>query len=322
MKVLFVSGGNNPHFRIAPFIEAQEFSLQKEGIATAHYSITGKGIRGYLGHIAPLRRHIRMGDYDLIHAHYSFCGWISRMAAPRKPLVVSLMGSDTYGSVNQHGKTKWKSIPVMVQSMMLNFFADALIVKSPNLMRYVLLKRRAFLIPNGVNFELFRPLHRSETRRRLGLNPSGHYVLFPADPSDPRKNFQMAEQAVSLCKELSGIALLAPFPVPHEEMPLWYNAADVLLSTSWMEGSPNAIKEALACNCPVVATPAGDIPDLLAGVDNCRVAPWEPEQIAGAVTMVIRAGRRGNGREVRRELDSRTVAQNIINVYHRITQRR
>jgi teichuronic acid biosynthesis glycosyltransferase TuaC len=320
MKALFVSSGNNPSFRVAPFIASQELSLQREGVITDHYAITGKGLRGYLGHIRPLRRRIRQGNYDVIHAHYSFCGWIARMAAPGKPLVVSLMGSDTYGSVNQRGRMRMKSIPMMLQSIMLNFFANALIVKSPNLMRYVILKKRAFLIPNGVDFDLFRPLPQKETRKQLGLEPTAHYALFPANPADSRKNYRMAEQSVALC-QVPGITLLAPYPVKHEEMPMWYNAADVLISTSWLEGSPNVIKEAMACNCPVVATPAGDTTDLLKGVLNCRVAPWKPEEIAKAINMVVSTAHRSDAREQRDDLDSRVIAQKIIEVYQKIAKR-
>ena len=49
--------------------------------------------------------------------------------------------------------------------------------------------------------------------------------------------------------------------VAYADVPTWINASDVLLLTSLLEGSPTIVKEALACNVPIVSTPAGDVPN-------------------------------------------------------------
>ncbi len=323
MKVLFVTGGNNPAFPIAPFIRAQGASLEKEGVTVGYYPVKGKGLMGYLRHVRPLKRQIRQDGYDIIHAHYAFCGWLAWLAAPQKPLVVSLMGSDTYGSVNRQGKRTLRSIPVLWQSKLLNLFADALIVKSSNLMKYVWLKKKATLIPNGVDYSMFKPGSTQEAKAALGLDNGRKHILFAGNPEDPRKNFLLAKEAVDvLTASGTEVTLHAPYPIPHHMMQTWYNAADLLLSTSWLEGSPNVIKEALACNCPVVATPAGDTATLLSGVEACAVAVWHPEELAKSMQRVLGEESRSNGRECIAELEEGHIARRVIEVYRQAYSKR
>jgi teichuronic acid biosynthesis glycosyltransferase TuaC len=321
MRVLFVAGGNNPHFEVAPFIRAQADSLIKKGIEIDYYLITRKGIRGYLSHIAPLRHKIRTGNYHLVHAHYTFCGWVAWLARPGIPLVVSYMGSDTYGSVDHRGRLRFKSIPMIAQGVLLNFFANAIIVKSQNLLRMILLKQKASVIPNGVDFDLFRPMEKGEARKRLHLTPDGQYLLFAGNPSDPRKNYALAARAIEQMPDHMAVQLMSPYPIPHHEVMVWMNACDLLISTSWLEGSPNVIKEALACNCPVITTPAGDAADLVAGVNNCYVTTFDPEELASRISMVLSTQARSDGREKRKHLSSSMIADRIIAIYQRIARK-
>jgi glycosyltransferase involved in cell wall biosynthesis len=104
---------------------------------------------------------------------------------------------------------------------------------------------------------------------------------------------------------------------PPDKMPLYMNAADVLLLTSSREGSPNVVKEALACNLPVVAVDVGDVRERLGQVDGCIVtADDHPQTIAAALQKVIQLGERVAGRDAVRHLDIRTTTRQIINVYH------
>lgn len=318
MKVMFVCSGNNPHFGPAPFIRAQAASLEAAGIAVEEYLIIGKGIGGYLKHIKPLRRKIQEGSFDLIHAHYTFSGWIARLAAPRKPLVISYMGSDTYGSVNLAGKPRLKSIPVIMQGALLSLLSGGVILKSENLKRFILRRKRVEIIPNGVNFKVFKPIGMQEARKVLDLDPEIPYILFAGNPEDARKNFAMARGAVNRCPTEPRPQLLAPYPVSHSQMPLWLNAVNLLIQTSWKEGSPNVIKEAIACNTPVLATPAGDTADLLSGIANCAVCPYDEKQLTQHLALIIETGKRSDGRQQRPDLDDRVIAQRIISLYHQV----
>jgi len=77
-------------------------------------------------------------------------------------------------------------------------------------------------------------------------------------------------------------------------MPTLFNAADVLLLTSDREGSPNTVKEAMACNLPVVATDVGDVRSRLDGVANSHVAAIDDDRLADAVEAVLRRGQRSD----------------------------
>jgi glycosyltransferase involved in cell wall biosynthesis len=94
------------------------------------------------------------------------------------------------------------------------------------------------------------------------------------------------------------------------------NACDALVFTSMQEGSPNAVKEALACDLPVVSVAVGDVPLRLQGVEGCELCPDErPETIAAALERVLRRGQRILGREAVRDLDETVITQQVLGVY-------
>jgi glycosyltransferase involved in cell wall biosynthesis len=106
---------------------------------------------------------------------------------------------------------------------------------------------------------------------------------------------------------------------------LYMNACDVLLMTSFSEGSPNVVKEAMACNLPVVSVLVGDVPELLAGIKGCVMCPREAEALGAALVQVLRDGQRSAGRLAlqRKGLDQESVARKIMTVYAEVlTQRR
>ncbi|MFO7722729.1 MAG: glycosyltransferase [Bacteroidales bacterium] len=315
MKVLFVCGGNNPDFRIAPFIVSQAESLRRQGIKVDFFIIEGKGISGYASQIRPLRRMIRAGGYDLVHAHYTFSGWVARLANHRVPLVVSYMGSDFAGIFRNDGRRRLKSLLMVAQGMLLNLFVKHIIVKSEGQLKLLPLKKRGHIIPNGVDFNTFRPAPMQEARNALGLDPAKQFVLFLGNPSDPRKNFTLAREAFAIANRTVDIELLCPYPVSHEKVPHYLNAANLLLFTSWFEGSSNLLKEALACNCPVVATPAGDAEHLLSGVKSSAITGYLPEEAAGHIVRIIGEGSRSDGRACIAHLREEAVAERLIRLY-------
>ena len=133
------------------------------------------------------------------------------------------------------------------------------------------------MLPCGVDVERFRPLPRAEARARLGLDPVGPYLLFPADPARAGKRHDRA-------RALAGdVPLLALGAVAPDEVPLWVNAANAVLVPSDAEGFGLAVLEALACDVPVLATPVGVHPAALAGVPGTLCAPWDPERWAAAL---------------------------------------
>ncbi len=161
---------------------------------------------------------------------------------------------------------------------------------------------------------MFAPVDRRKARGALGWAEDEVAVISAG--SGPMKRHWLAERAVSLAaRELPGLRWRALTDVPPEDMPLCYSAADLLLHTSCSEGSPNVIKEAIACGLPVVATPAGDIAELLEGVEPSAVCEDRPEALARAVLEIARAGARVNGDSRSRVLSVEAASARTLECY-------
>ncbi len=315
MKVLFVSSANSDFFGIAPFVKSQGESLKRKGVDLDFYPIRGKGFKGYLDNVKSIRKILRDKQFDIVHAHYSLSGWVAFFAAFNKPLVLSLMGSDTYGFINESGTTTIRSLLMQLQVKAIQLFFDAIIVKSKFLERSVWKKKACYIVPNGVNYSKFKPLNKWECREKLNLKQDETYILFMGNTKDPRKNYTLFEQSLEFLKT-ENYKIVTPFPIKHDEMVVYYNACDVLVFPSIKEGSPNVIKEAMACNIPIVATPSGDILERVKGLDNVLISKFEPVDFANKIDLAIQNGKNDDSREKKKEeIDEDIIAKKIIDIY-------
>ncbi len=315
MKVLFVCSGNSS-FGIAPFTKVQGDSLISKDIQLDYYPLKGKGLWGYLKNINPLSRKLKSNNYDIIHAHYSLCGWVALLAKGKEKLIVSLMGDDAYGTFNDKGRLKISSIPLIVATKLLQPFCDSIIVKSQNIHNTVKLKKR---IPNRVNLDLFNEILNEENNEN---SFSKIKVLFLGDTNDKRKNIKLLLDALKILND-NRIELINPFPIKHNQVIRYLQLADIFVLTSIIEGSPNVIKEAMACNCPIVTTNVGDVNWVVGDTKGCYISSFEPEDFADklkiAISFVV-SERRTMGRQriIDLELDSESVANRIIEVYKNV----
>ena len=110
--------------------------------------------------------------------------------------------------------------------------------------------------------------------------------------------------------------------VPHQDIPLYMNASDALVLASQYEGSPNVVKEALACNLSVVATDVGDVREVLTGILGCKIVHRNPKSIAKGIQAVLNAELPCNGREVIQHLQKERVAERIVHFYNTIIEKR
>ena len=311
MRVLFVCSGNSKHFEVAPFISSQGNSLIEKGIYLDYFTIKGKGLKGYIKSIPRLKSFLKENKYDLLHAHYSLSGWVTLFGGLGIPKVLSLMGSDSHG-----GSIKKSSLSFMrFQLWLIQFFYKTIIVKSENIKNSLWAKRKVLTIPNGVNFDQFRPLDKKEARNKLNLDMDKKYILFMANPEDDNKNFQLLSNAMYHLNEKE-IEILKPFPVVHENVYFYYNACDVLVFPSKKEGSPNVIKEALACNAKIVATLSGDIKEQTKDLANVYISKFDAKDLAEGIEKMIGSTVSVNSREiVRNRLDDQVIAEQLISVY-------
>jgi glycosyltransferase involved in cell wall biosynthesis len=317
MKVLFVSSGNSQFFDMAPFIKSQGESLKEAGVEVEYFPISGKGFFGYLGNVSKLKKKIKAFNPDVVHAHYSLTGWVVVLAFSGKPKLLSLMGSDTYGAVGAEGKMSLTSLLMKLQVFKIQLFYSTIIVKSENLRKALWRKKDVHVIPNGVNFNRFKPLDKGECRQKLNLPAGKKIVLFMGNPKESRKNFAQLEKAMHIINREDAI-ICAPFPVTHENVPLYLNACDVLAFPSFKEGSPNVIKEAMACNCPIVACDAGDIVEVISGTEGCYLSEFNEKDMAEKLTKALEFGKRTRGRENIQHMNELVIATKLIHIYESI----
>ncbi len=307
MKVLFVCSGNKA---MGPgvVVKSQADSLVQQGVNINYYLIKGVGIAGYLKNILPFARYIKRNNFDLIHAHYSLSAIVATFAillSKRKPLVVSLMGSDA----------QLKG----VYKVLVNFFYRNLwsktIVKGEE-MRQSLNFLDAVVIPNGVDLEKIICIGMEfEESLDVNINP----VLFAADPSRESKNWQLASAA----SEILGIDIKVIYNVSHKKIIQEILASQVVLLTSKWEGSPNVVKETMACNKPVVSTDVGNVRWLFGDEPGHYVTSFDPNDVAEKIKLALQFAKergRTNGRQriIDLGLDSETVAKRIIEVYNSV----
>ena len=306
MKVLFVASGNKAVGRVSAFVQSQYDSLEKEGLEMLLFPVVGHGWKGYAKNLRALRKLIRKEMPDIVHAHYSSCGYLAALAAwgMKTKIVVSILGSFPR-----------KSTKIRIVRFCVDHVWDVTIVKSERTRNQ--LNRDLPVIPNGVDLDLFPLIGQEQAKEKVGFDKGEKYVIFVADPSRPEKQFGLAKAAVEQLND-PNVHLIPVFKKPHQEVVDYMCAADVLIMTSSNEGSPNVIKEAMACNCPIVVTDVGDVRWVTDGVDGTYVSStFAPEELSGLLSEALSYGERTLGREriITLGLTSSLVAQRLIKIY-------
>ena len=297
------------------FVQAQMESLRPLGMEWDVLFIDGRSSRwNYLRAAREMRRQLKRKPYNLIHAHFGLSGWVARCQW-RVPVVVSFMGDDVLGRLKRSGRITLYGRLLQLSSFILARLVAAVIVKSPE-MKSKLRLDSAHIVPNGVDLNLFRPLDPLEARRTLGLDPRKKYVLYPYNPAEERKRYDLLEAVVAHARQaVPELEILHARGVPAARMPLYMNAADMLVLVSLAEGSPNAVKEAMATNLPVITVDVGDTAELIGPTEGCYLVPREVEAVAARVVEVCRRGTRTRGREWIARLSIESVAKQIVAVY-------
>lgn len=304
------------------FVRAQMESLRPLGVEFDTLFIDGRTSRwNYLRAVGRLCALLRKNRYDLVHAHFGLSGWVARCQF-RAPVVVSFMGDDVLGRPRRDGSITAYGRFLQASSFLLARIVAASIVKSAE-MKSKLGLASAEVIPNGVDLNAFRPIERNEACKSLGLDPAKKYVLFPYDPDEQRKRYDLIQAAAEQARAQNpAIEILHVRGVARERMPLYLNAADVLVLASIFEGSPNAVKEAMAVNLPVVAVDVGDVRDLIGRTEGCFIVPREVKPFAEKIVEVCRRGGRTRGREDIARLSIEKVAERVVAVYDQVAKMR
>ena len=320
MRVLAVATAlpHGPSDVVGIFIQREIDALRRLGMDVVTFEARYR--LGPVRAARALRRRIHESRPDLVHVYAGSIGALCASFVSPVPLVVTFMGSDLLGAARGDPlRERFVCHVSVLCSQWAARRAAALVVWSEQL-RGALRRRadraRARVIPGGVDVDLFRPMDRGLARRSLGWE-EGPVVLFGASRHRAVKRFWLAEAAIRRLAALGIAARLESLEdVPPARVPLYLNAADCMLLTSQHEGSPNVVKEAVACACPVVGVPVGDVREILEGVAPGAVVEADETALAAALLAVLRDGRRADGvARIRDRHSAAAVAERVRGVY-------
>ncbi|HWY31498.1 MAG TPA: glycosyltransferase [Candidatus Acidoferrum sp.] len=261
---------------------------------------------------------------DVIHVMYG--GVMADQVARRhhiRPVVVSFRGSDLLGENLSGWTRKIISRHGIYCSRRAANAADGVIVVASHLvgaLKGAAPADKIHVIPSGIDLDRFKPADPLACKQKLGLDTRSFHVLFASNNGDPVKRLWLAKAAVAQISHRSRpVEFHYLTGIPGPEMPLWLNAGDALLLTSLHEGSPNIVKEALACGLPVVSVNVGDVAERIKGIEGCHLAAPEPAELAAKLDLVRQHGERLNCRARLEELSIQSVARKLKQVYEEIT---
>jgi teichuronic acid biosynthesis glycosyltransferase TuaC len=290
MKVLMVTKGIELFsYKVPTFVHEQAIALQKIGVEVEYFRITGKGIKGYLKSIFALNKKVRKNKYDIIHSNYGFSGTVGVMQN-KVPVVATLIGSD----VNNNTQ-------LFINKLLLFKRAKYLIFVSKRLHEKAGKPSNSMVLPYGIDFNKFFPVQKHEAISKI-------------------KIYTLAKEAINLLEPKNDklINLVEFKGISPEYLNYYYNACDLFLMTSTSEGSPQAIKEAMACNCPIVSTDVGDVKEIIDCVEGCFITSFDSNDVAKKIELALNYGKRTRGRGNISSLHTGIVVKNLTTIYNSI----
>lgn len=319
LRVLMVTGiyptENNPHS--GTFIKTLVDSLRTAGVEVEIvHPKPGPTLLRYISAAAQVFLKTLRGRFDIVHGHYGQWCLLARMQWTT-PVVASFLGSDLLGDVTFDGQLTRKGLLITRASRWLCNRVDAVTVKTEEMKKVA--GDDAFVYSDGIDFELFRPIPRATARAALGWDQERYYVLFGNNPRRPVKNFPLAQAAVE-CLSARGatVELVVASGLPQTTLVQYINASNAVILTSLSEGSPNIVKEAMACNVPVVSTNVGDVPQLIGHTQACSAYPHDPEALADGLERALHWAEPTTGRADVAHLEQSVIAQQVLAMYEKV----
>jgi len=320
MKVLVISNmypGKNSYLGI--FIKRQVEDMENEGLSTIKVVKNRKGSIAYVPFILKNIFYLLLGSYDIVHAYYGFHSALFAAIVKRRPLIITFVGSD---AVKEPLRNKvYRILQRFVVSRANHIIAVSSKIRDILISDLGADSDRISVITFGIDFDLFKPIPQAKAREKLGFPSDKKLVLFPSSPKRIEKRFDIFNRAVELLqKDNHNIlpVILSNNRRPYSEVPLVMNACDVLVLTSDSEGSPTVIKEALACNLPIVSVDVGDAREVIKDAANCYICKQEPVNIAEGIKLVLNNGIRTAARNNIKHLSAKKIARKIIELYKKI----
>ena len=305
MKVLIVARYKEHGF--APFVTEQVAALEQLGVECRYFQVKSKGIAGYLKHLKALKKAISEFQPDVVHAHYGLCGLLANLQR-RVPVVTTYHGSD----INEKKVLPFSKLAMRLSAWNIFVSQKTIEIAKP--------KKKYSLLPCGIDISGLQLTDKQEARNKMHLQSDKKHILFAGAFDNSVKNAPLAKEAVALLND-KNVELLELKGYSRDEATLLMCAADAFLMTSISEGSPQVIKEAMACGCPIVSVDVGDVKERMEGVEGCFVAPTRnAEELTYLLknAFAFKGRTKGHEKIVGDNLDNRQIASQLKEVYNHV----
>ena len=319
MRILEVSRyKNNFADHQLPFVTEQGEAIRALGHEVDYFLVRGN----YVKAVGVLKAKIREFKPDIVHAHFG----LSAITAELQSLVPVVTTFHNGETLNWH---------VNLMSSLFSLRAKHVIYVAQHVRDLSYFKAKNYsIIPCGVPMDQCVVIDKEEARKLLNWDAKKKYILFWGAFDNLRKNYPLLKEAVSIIdNQKSKIEVIEMRGLSRFDCVLRMNACDLFALPSHSEGSPQALKEAMACNCPCLATDIADVKYLFGDepghfiLRNPRKTHerWDADEksldeMVELLKEALAYGKRTKGREriLKLGLSNEQVAQKIINIYKEI----
>ena len=311
----------NPY--AVPFLVRHVQLLKESGINVQVFHFRGKkNPFNYLKAWWRIRQIPYWEEAEILHAHWGQSAFPALFS--RKKLVITYHGSDLYGIVNSYGRQTLQGRVLTWLSKCMAAHADYCITVSARLNKMLGAKNeKTVTIPMGIDLQKFQPMDKIDCREKLNLPKGTRFVLFVSDPTRPEKQFWLAQQAVNQYQARhpeQTIQLMVVNGIYNDQIPVYMNSGDVLILTSTHEGSPTVVKEAIACNLPVVSFNVGDVEDWIKDLDGCYLCEEASVDclVKGLEIALMHGTLHNLPEKLRNRMDEKNTTVEVIKVYQNL----
>lgn len=331
MKVLII-GRYKHQFpqNLLPFVLEQGESLRQLGMTIEYMPVRGN----YILALRNLKRKIRACRPDIIHAHYG----LSAITAELQSLVPVVTTFHNGETLNWH---------INLLTSLFSLRAKHVVYVAQHIHDLLYFKAKKYsIIPCGVNMDDCHIIDQNTAREQLGFETGVKYILFGGGFDNLRKNYAILRNAVERIEKASwvpveggercgNIVCLEMKGLSRAECVLRMNACDLFALPSHSEGSPQALKEAMACNCPIVATDIADVRHLLGDIPGHYILRnprktherWDADEKSLDETVALLqealqfSGRTaGRDRIIELQLSNEQVAKRLMAIYKQLVE--
>lgn len=299
MKILHIapvqSSGNLPPFLLHQ-LESLDNGISQEIIFFRASNLSLRNPIQLISEIRSLRLRLKFSDSEIIHAHWgSVLGAVVAISRRRTSrMVLTLRGSDVNRALSENFIIH---ITRNLMTKLAIFLSDYIVYVSPQL-KVVCPpgNKGSMIIPDGTPLDIFYPRPKNLAREKLNWDLDTKYIIFYCANRPVDKNLNLATQAISIVKEAYPDLsfLVIHNDLTQEDLAYVYSAADALLFTSLAEGSPNVVREAIACGCPVVSVNVGDVAHWIELSAAGNLCAYSAEELSLALIEVLKSNIRSN----------------------------